>query len=122
METETEKRLFTNLDPSRGQSSSPINTSSFELGHQSHGLGLVISKQIAKCLGGDLIYVKMSVGCRFKFQLQAKVLKCDIFNSEERDFLKVSYGFSNISNRAENQFPSQKNNQVMPMPPPGSQK
>ena len=93
-----------------------------ELGHESHGVGLVISKQIAKCLGGDLIYVKMPVGCRFKLQLQAKVLKCDVFNSEEREYLKMSYGFKSDSNAPEHHSNSLNSNQVMPLPVPDSQK
>lgn len=63
------------------------------LGHDSHGLGLNISKKIAKSLGGDLLYVRMPVGCRFDFQFHAKVIESNILTSLEYEFLQASYGF-----------------------------
>lgn len=47
------------------QSSNSIVAYNSLLGQESHGLSLTLSKRIAKCLGGDLNYIKQEVGSRF---------------------------------------------------------
>ena len=89
-----EKTLFQAQGPTNlNNFANSFGTLSRELGFESHGIGLNISKKIAQSLGGDLRYVKAPGSCIFEFKLLAKTIEANIFTSHEYKFLKVSFGF-----------------------------
>ena len=62
------------------------------MGHESNGLGLTISKRIAKCLGGDLVHIPQGTGCRFDLKLRLKVFEQNVFNTHALKFIEAEDG------------------------------